>query len=399
MTKKIKIGFVWHNLSSSNYGVTALAVANIAMTLEAAKRVGVDLDLTTIGSKPTPGTSSLAEAEASFDRTIPHVVFSLKEALKAVARLDFSHFRKFRGYDLIIDIDEGDSFTDIYGPRRFYNHLATKVLTLMSGVPLVLAPQTIGPFDKSLSRALAYPVLRRAYRVFSRDERSTAYMKSIGIDVFDTTDVAFALPYASQPRQANTAGVNVSGLLYSGGYTGNNQFALTLDYPKLCQDTVKFLRSRGMQVHLIGHVISGEDPVEDDYRACLALKALFKDDDGVVVAPRFSSPLAAKGYISGLAFFTGARMHATIGAFSAGVPTVPIAYSRKFQGVFGSLGHGDTIDAKSVNNEEAIALLQKRFDQYASGSNEAQKRALVKARGRNEEYTSELSEIVSCLAR
>ncbi|MGJ7723542.1 polysaccharide pyruvyl transferase family protein [Escherichia coli] len=46
---------------------------------------------------------------------------------------------------------------------------------------------------------------------------------------------------------------------------------------------------------------------------------IFKNNDAVVVAERFTNPITAKSYISSIDFFTGARMHATIAAFSAGV--------------------------------------------------------------------------------
>ena len=47
-------------------------------------------------------------------------------------------------------------------------------------------------------------------------------------------------------------------------------------------------------------------------------------------------------------------MHATVAAFSMKVPTVSIAYSRKFKGLYGSLGYNYIIDAKEVTLEEAI---------------------------------------------
>lgn len=54
-------------------------------------------------------------------------------------------------------------------------------------------------------------------------------------------------------------------------------------------------------------------------------------------------------------FFTGARMHSTIAAFSSGVPVVPVAYSRKFNGLYDTLKYPYYIDAKSnITCENAI---------------------------------------------
>ena len=52
----------------------------------------------------------------------------------------------------------------------------------------------------------------------------------------------------------------------------------------------------------------------------------------------------------------GARMHACIAAFSSGVPVVPMAYSRKFAGLFGTLGYERTVDCTT---ETRAAILEK----------------------------------------
>ena len=58
-----------------------------------------------------------------------------------------------------------------------------------------------------------------------------------------------------------------------------------------------------------------------------------------------------------LGFFMGARMHATIAAFSAGVPVVPMAYSRKFNGLFvDTLKYDHIIDLKA--DDESNVLMQ-----------------------------------------
>src|SRR5579872_3898445 len=72
--------------------------------------------------------------------------------------------------DVVGAIAGGDSFSDIYGLPRFFYVALPQILALLSGQELVLLPQTIGPFDKSITRFLAKQILRRAHRIFSRDE-------------------------------------------------------------------------------------------------------------------------------------------------------------------------------------------------------------------------------------
>jgi polysaccharide pyruvyl transferase WcaK-like protein len=78
--------------------------------------------------------------------------------------------------------------------------------------------------------------------------------------------------------------------------------------------------------------------------------------------PDFTSPSDAKSTIATMDFLTGARMHATIGAYSAGVPVVPISYSRKFEGLYGGLGYPWLVNAKGMSTEAAQAYI---LDAYA----------------------------------
>ncbi len=55
-------------------------------------------------------------------------------------------------------------------------------------------------------------------------------------------------------------------------------------------------------------------------------------------------------------------MHACIAAFSSGVPVLPMAYSRKFAGLFGTLGYGACADCKADSEEEILAKLKTAFE-------------------------------------
>jgi polysaccharide pyruvyl transferase WcaK-like protein len=91
------------------------------------------------------------------------------------------------------------------------------------------------------------------------------------------------------------------------------------------------------------------------------------------LAPKFSSPVEAKSYISNLDFFTGARMHATIAAFSSGVPVVPVAYSRKFSGLYGTLGYKNLVDGQSDTTQAAIDTILEGYADRANLAKEINK--------------------------
>ena len=52
--------------------------------------------------------------------------------------------------------------------------------------------------------------------------------------------------------------------------------------------------------------------------------------------------------------FIGSRMHSTIAAFSSNVITIPISYSRKFEGLFNSLNYPFVINGREETNVHAF---------------------------------------------
>ncbi|WP_415184226.1 polysaccharide pyruvyl transferase family protein [Phaeovulum sp.] len=345
--RKIRVGLQWHSMTSENLGVGALTLSNIAIVEEAARKAGVSVEFVILGwtDADTP----------YFERDNVHIVgLRLKDFIKPRSGL----FSQIRRCDLVLDIGAGDSFADIYGLKRFGTVLASKVLTLLARRPLVLSPQTIGPFKRPWVRRLALGVMNRATVVAARDDLSVAFLRDLGFrgKIIAASDVALRLPYApaAKPQDGPVRiGLNVSGLLFSGGYTRDNMFGLRSPYPEVIRALLTRLTAQpGIEVHLVPHVISERFAVEDDHRTNMALA---KEFPSVILAPKFSDPIAAKGYISGLDFFAGGRMHACIAAFSSGVPVLPMAYSRKFAGLFGAIGYTPLVDCTTDNTEQIVA--------------------------------------------
>jgi polysaccharide pyruvyl transferase WcaK-like protein len=337
-------------MNSDNLGVGALTLAHIAILEEAARKAGVRPQFRVLGWDDSRAPY--------FERDDIEVVgLRLKDFARPVGGL----FALLRGCDMVLDIGAGDSFSDIYGNKRIAVMLAAQAMTLAARRPLLFSPQTIGPFQKDWSRKVAVSILRRAHTVTTRDDLSTAYLREIGYGaaIVEATDVALRLPYerAGRPAGGKTrVGINVSGLLYNGGYNRDNMFGLRDSYKELIRTLLYRLTERSdIEVHLVPHVISDESEVEDDYRASLLLA---EDYPSLIVAPKFKDPIEAKSYISGMDFFAGARMHACIAAFSTGVPVLPMAYSRKFKGLFGTLGYDLLADCQNDSAVNIISLFE-----------------------------------------
>lgn len=343
--RPLTIGLLWHSACSDNLGVGALTVSQIAIVEAAARTAGVSVNFVILGWRD-------ARAPYVTHENLRSVLLSTRDLVRPGGL-----WAAVRQCDLVLDIGAGDSFSDIYGVRRFLLMTLAKVVVLVARKPLILSPQTIGPFSRSWVQMIAGAVMHRCKAVLTRDGLSTRFLtetRQRGV-VTEATDVALCLPHeppSSKPDNLVRVGINVSGLLFNGGYTGKNMFELACDYPTMIRDLIDRLQADGgIEVHLIGHVLSEDQPIEDDYRIALQLA---KEFPGTVVAPRFGSPSEAKTYIAGMDVFTGARMHACIAAFSSGVPVIPMAYSRKFAGLFGSLGYDHTVDCRSESSASVL---------------------------------------------
>ncbi len=60
--------------------------------------------------------------------------------------------------------------------------------------------------------------------------------------------------------------------------------------------------------------------------------------------------------------FLGSRMHATIGAISSGVTTIPFSYCHKFEALYGNIDYPYLISATKINTEEALNLAKEWID-------------------------------------
>ncbi|MEM1232541.1 MAG: polysaccharide pyruvyl transferase family protein [Pseudomonadota bacterium] len=364
----ITIGLIGHSASSDNLGVGALTVAEVAILRDIAARLGRELKIRILDwtlTRPPYITGPDIEIVQMTGKTLidPR-----------------GYWHHVRGCDLVVDIGAGDSFADIYGPKRLNRMFWMKYLVHLAGKPLVLAPQTYGPFTKALSTRAARGTVKRAALVAARDAKSAGVARDLAPEreVIEASDVALRLPYdAPAPRAAGArprVGLNVSGLVMGGGYTGGNMFGLSVDYPAMIRALIAGFAAfdPAPEIHLVPHVAAAPGApsigVEDDRTASEALAA---DIPGLVVAPPFESPEAAKSYIAGLDFFAGARMHACIAAFSSGVPVVPMAYSRKFEGLFGTMGYGHTVDCTAESAEEIVARVLAGYEGRAGLASEA----------------------------
>jgi len=291
--------------------------------------------------------------------------------------------RDIMDQDLCFSIAGGDSFSDIYGVSRFFYVLLPQLLCLLLGKPLFQLPQTIGPFKRRWVAALAGYILRKSVVIYSRDNDGILLVKKlIGKSelpgqVRYSPDVAFVI----EPRKpeyipssvfehhtGTLIGVNVSGLLWTGGYNRNNTFGLKLLYAEFLHKIIDlFIAKNDICIALIPHVFG--DGRESDATASRQLYQEFAPlpANRLICLSGSLDQNEVKYLIGKCDFFIGARMHACIAALSQAVPAVGIAYSKKFKGVFATLdAEGLIVDPRSATINEALTACEKIFNERES---------------------------------
>lgn len=353
----LRVGLLWHSLASGNLGVDALTTASIAILTEEARAVGLAVEPVVIGMDDS-GRGAQRRSDIAF--------FPIRRKTLLTTG---AYWRLAGELDCVIDIGAGDSFADIYGFKRFVFLWLTKAILIARGTPLLLAPQTVGPFANGVARQLAGAVLARADQVVTRDRPSLELVKTIApaARVEQGVDVAFELPFADRSAERNgprvRIGINVSGLLCDQAQRGTNRFGLTYDYFAAMQQLVAQLAADpGNDVYVFTHVAGNSDPRDDDGWAADAIVGVSPNANRV---PDFAAASAAKSFVSSLDFVVAARMHACVAALSSGVPVAPVAYSRKFAGLFGGIGYDVEIPVRGLDTAGAVAQIAGLIDQRA----------------------------------
>lgn len=323
LTNPRRFLILWADSSSANLGVRVLA-EGVAALLGRAWKVDPDaIEFHDFG----PG---------------PNVNLGMRSILKSFLHPLRRPMRNyFRGFSAVVDCGAGDSFSDIYGLKRLATMVYCQGVILKLGVPLFMAPQTIGPFRTAVGRHIAARTLQRANGVMARDSESAAVGRALGgRAVHRATDVVFALPIPVAVPGRDVV-LNVSGLLWNRNRHVDSDF-----YQSSVRQMIQVLTERGRRVSLLVHVL-GNASLDEDVTPALALGAEFGDAVEILIPDDLTH---ARALIASSRVLIGSRMHACLNALSVGVPCVAWAYSRKFAPLMDEVGWSHVLDLRERCN-------------------------------------------------
>ncbi len=254
--------------------------------------------------------------------------------------------------DVIANAVENDYCLFIGGDTYCYgdNAPSRAVATALNkkGKKTVLWGASIGKEDLTAEKIEA---LKTFDAIFARESITYSVLEKIipQEKLFLFSDPAFCMEREDLPlpdgfQQGNTLGFNLSPLV-------------TRKNPDLLNACIEFLKgvieNTTLQIALIPHVTKQSN---DDCEVLDEVYELLNDSIRVIKIPGNLNANQYKGYIARCRFFIGARTHATIAAYSNGVPTMVLGYSVKSKGISKDLFSQEkfVLDSSVLSNGQAI---------------------------------------------
>lgn len=271
----------------------------------------------------------------------------------------------------------GDVLSLDYGVPSLIRYLGQAGQLMDRGRPMHLWAGSVGPFTSApdLERHVMASLSRYA-SLSVRESATLAYLQQLGLrNVVLAADPAFVMVPEPSDLAQSLPGEVGSGLL---------GFNISPLIRKLLQGTAlgaqpmeeaiigfwrQVLRDTDLAIVLVPHVDSvggGADNSDHQYMHGLLQRAGLPPER-LRLASREMNAAQLKHLISQCRFFIGARTHATIAAWSTGVPTLSLGYSVKARGLNRDLFDDErfVLDTKKITQPALWTGLQQLQDEEA----------------------------------
>lgn len=330
---------------SQNHGAEAMTIASIQIIKEALPQSNIF-----IASKIDEDRKYARNHNVNFIKYPKSILGRLKIVLIGFI-CAFLHKKPKNEYlsgiynsDLIIDIT-GDSFGD-YQSLNVMSIGLRQLPIIFFKKPLILFPQSLGPFIHFFSKIMARIILNYSKVIFIREKISLNYIRTFlknPKNIFFCIDTAFFL-------EENTEETN-----YDKFYEKNNESLLIIGiaasqlissekYIEIFSNlSNQIINSYGHKILLIPHVIDTIAYKNDDR---IVLKKIYQNihrkENCLIIEEDLPASILKK-LIGMCDIFIGSRMHSNIASLSTNVPTIAISYSHKFLGIMELYEQGEYV--------------------------------------------------------
>lgn len=228
--------------------------------------------------------------------------------------------------------------------------------TLEKGRPLVLLPQSVGPFTTSTNIHAMTEVVAGSSLVLLRDERSRRHLEQIGADLSKVRvvpDIVFCLAGPDDVARLGRASIPEFGANVALGIRDCRKFFATEDRDaaqaalerRYAELATHLVRERGAQVTFVSTCQGIERYWTDDSRVAVAVSDLLPDDVRAhcVVDRGFHDTEDLRAVLAKQDLVVANRLHGAILTLSVGVPVVPVEYEFKTREVFRQLEQEEAV--------------------------------------------------------
>lgn len=274
-----------------------------------------------------------------------------------------------RSVNLLIDIS-GLELTSKFQVYFSFRYLLRIILSKLFKVPVLLMPQSFGPFNysglkgkliiKLIKKYMGYPNI-----VFARELEGFTYLKEIcpNCNVKMSEDMVL---------QTNTNKIimNVDSLSgiesdISGynciGFVPNTRLKEQSN-PELCHkiynQIVSSLRNFEKEVFLIYHS-------KDDLSECKLIKSYFENDEKVVILEKEFSCFEYEKLVQKFDFIIAARYHSIVHSYKQGIPCIAVGWAVKYKELLALFSQEqyllDISDVHNMKINNVITLMEKCF--------------------------------------
>ncbi|MEM2045890.1 MAG: polysaccharide pyruvyl transferase family protein [Candidatus Bathyarchaeia archaeon] len=247
---------------------------------------------------------------------------------------------------------------------------------LLSGKPLYLLPQSIGPLRRNRDRKLIRWILNRARIVMIREPLSMDELLNVGVSnprCYLKPDLAFALQ--SAPIQEATARLRTWGVesdydrpllgitvINWGARTGREDLQIRYE-DALIKAVTYFLDNFGGKALFFPQVRS-KAFANDDLQVARRITSQLSKEHYVLLIEEDLSPELLKAIYGLMDIFVGTRMHSNIFALSQGVPVIAIAYFPKTWGIMQMLGLEKwVLDIDKITSESLLSRMVELYQE------------------------------------
>lgn len=256
-------------------------------------------------------------------------------------------------------------------------------LALRSGLPVVMMPQSIGPFSRRIDQAIVRAGLRDLTTVVVREEVSASIAQDIGLERVEICpDIAFLGWQRIQVQSPATLHDQITVVPMDWSWASARGGALVDAYILRFARLLEALAESGCSVAVAGHSSIPEQAQDDSLVAQAILAAMRADLRENVVTHPYSDIDALASIYARSDLVIGTRLHSCIAAMVAGTPTIHLSYQPKGVGTYSMLGLVDRCASARDFDSTEIARLATQVLENAEAERRRVADAVASARER-----------------